>query len=178
MTLGKVAHTTERAILVLSAHPSLVATVQAFIANVEEGIENGLAVEDYANGTALHWARELLVRFPANVQQAAAARRSAASRRLAVMASVRVAQRKKYGDGGQAEPVSDLLEALGDAPDDVLRVIVGFVGVEVEETQRGKKMRLERAERKIEERRRDEEELRGEIAEIETAAGSKRSREE
>ena len=113
------AHTTERAIVVLYAHPSLVTTIQAITAGVEETDEN----ED-----ALGFASVLLECFPAEVQHAATTRRIIVHRRLAIVASVRAAQRKKYGVGGQAEPVTDFLEALGDAPGDVLRVIVEFVG--------------------------------------------------
>ena len=172
------AHTTERAIVVLYAHPSLVTTIQAITAGVEETDEN----ED-----ALELASDLLERFPAEVQHAATTRRIIVHRRLAIVASVRAAQRKKYGVGGQAEPVTDFLEALGDAPGDVLRVIVEFVGEEVEETQEQKMARFERVaskvgglrkevagqgreieaqRREIEEMRRESKEQKGEIEEM------------
>ena len=113
------AHTTERAILVLCAHPNLVTAVQATTADVDESNENSEVLQS---------ARDILDRFPAEVQHAATMRRVVIPRRLAIMASVKAAQRKKYGEGGQAEPVLPLLEALADAPGDLLRVIVGFVG--------------------------------------------------
>ena len=131
------AHTTERATLVLYANPSLVETVQATTANVELNDENRATLKS---------ARRLLERFPIDVQHAAAKRREVhrviVSRRLAIIASVRAAQKKKYGKGRQAEPVSPLLEALGDAPGDILRVIVEFVGEEVEETWERKFARI------------------------------------
>ena len=49
-------------------------------------------------------------------------------RRVVVLACVSVAQRQKYEGLGQEEPVSELLESLGDVPGDVLRIIVGFMG--------------------------------------------------
>ena len=110
------AHTTERAALVLYAHPNLTTAVQAITADVDE------------NEEALEVASRLLERFPPEVQHSATKRRTIEARRFSIMASVRAAQRKKYGEGGQTEPVSPLLEALGDAPGDVLRVIVEFVG--------------------------------------------------
>jgi len=114
------AHTTERAILVLCAHPNLVTAVQATTADVDESNENSEVLQS---------ARDILDRFPAEVQHAATMRRVIIPRRLAILASVRAAQRKKYEEGGQAEPVSPLLEALADAPGDILRVIVEqFVG--------------------------------------------------
>jgi len=113
------AHTTDRATLILFSHPRLVPAVRAITAAAEATAENA---------DVLYWAQQLLDRFPAKVQHAAAARRVIVSRKLTVMSSVRAAQRKKYGEGGQAAPVSALLEALGDAPSDVLRVIVEFVG--------------------------------------------------
>ena len=127
------AHTTERATLVLYANPSLVETVQATTANVELNDENRATLKS---------ARRLLERFPIDVQHAAAKRGVIVSRRLAIIASVRAAQKKKYGKGRQAEPVSPLLEALGDAPGDILRVIVEFVGEEVEETWERKFARI------------------------------------
>ena len=190
----RTAYTTERAIRVLYAHPSLVAKVQTITEDVEANGENE---------HVLRRARKLLERFPADVQRTAAYRRVVASRRLAVMASVRAAQSKKYGEGGQPEPVSCLLEALGDAPGDVLRVIVEFVGEEVEETLEQRVARLERGNsrreenerraseqqrRVIEEQRREIEEQRKKIAELErevselkgetSVAGRKRGREE
>jgi len=63
------AHTTERAIRVLCAHPTLVVAVQATIADDEDE-------------KMLQWARHLLERFPAEVQQAAANYRPVISRRL------------------------------------------------------------------------------------------------
>ena len=114
------AHTTERAILVLCTHPNIITTVQAITADVEETDKTS---------DALFVARELLDHFNAKVQHAATMRRVIIPRRLAILASVRAAQRKKYEEGGQAEPVSPLLEALADAPGDILRVIVEqFVG--------------------------------------------------
>ena len=49
-------------------------------------------------------------------------------RRVAVLACVSVARRQIFYGLGQEEPVSELLESLAHVPDDVLRVIVGFVG--------------------------------------------------
>ena len=173
------AHTTERAILVLCTNLSLVATVQAITADVEETEENF---------DSLFYAIELLECFPANVQHAATMRRVIVPRRFAIVASVRAAQIKKYGEGGQAEPVSGLLELLADAPGDILRVIVGFIGEEVEETQEQKVARLERAEsrigglkREVAGQRRQNEQQREVIEELKgegTEAGRKRGREE
>ena len=56
------AHTTERATTLLHAHPNLITTVEKTIADV---VENG------ANRTHLTSARDLLGRFPAEVQHAA-----------------------------------------------------------------------------------------------------------
>jgi len=74
MALFLMAHTTELAILTLSRHPNLVTDVQATTADVAENAENA------ENRDALLWARWLALRwlalrFPADVQQAAAARR-------------------------------------------------------------------------------------------------------
>ena len=125
------AHTTERAILILCAHPSVVVgTVQVITSDDANDVEetDEISLADF--GLAEAFACELLERFPAKVQHAATMRRVITPRRLAILASVRAAQRKKYGEGGQAEPVSPLLEALADAPGDILRVIVeDFVGV-------------------------------------------------
>ena len=119
------AHTTERAILILCANPNLIMTVQATTADVEddndendENNENDENEENEENINALYSALTLLERFPAKVQHAATMRRIIVPRRLAIMAAVRAAQRKKYGEGGQAEPVSPLLEALVVAPGD------------------------------------------------------------
>jgi len=113
------AHTTERAILVLCAHPNLITAVQAITADVDADIADSRLVA----------ARELLERFPAKVQHAATMRSVIVPRRLAILSSVRAAQIQKYGEGGQAEPVSPLLELLADAPGDILRFIVEeFVG--------------------------------------------------
>ena len=110
------ASTTERAILVLCANLNLVTTVEAITKNVEEA-------------ETLSWTRHLLERFPAEVQHAATMRAVIVPRRLAILASVHVARVQKYGEGGQAAPVSPLLEALADAPGDILRCIVEeFVG--------------------------------------------------
>jgi len=49
-------------------------------------------------------------------------------RRAAVLACVSVARRQIFDGLGQEEPVSELLESLAHVPNDVLRVIVGFVG--------------------------------------------------
>ena len=49
-------------------------------------------------------------------------------RRAAVLACVSVARGQIFDDLGQEEPVSELLESLAHVPNDVLRVIVGFVG--------------------------------------------------
>ena len=164
VALENMAHTAERAISVLYAHPNLITKVETTTADVVLTDEDILALTD---------ARDLLERFPANVQHAATTRRIIVHRRLAIMAAVRAAQRKKYGEGGQAAPVSDFLEALGDAPGDVLRVIVEFVGEEVEETQEQKMARLERAairvgslKREVAGQRREIEEQRGEIDEL------------
>ena len=114
------ANTTERATLALCVRPSLVTAVQAITADVEETDETSEALER---------ARFLLDRFPAKVQDAATMRTVIVPRRLAILACVRAAQRKKYEEVGQAEPVSPLLEALADAPGDILRVIVeDFIG--------------------------------------------------
>ena len=97
------------------------------------------------------------------------------------MAAVRAAQRKKYGEGGQAKPVSVLLEALADAPGDVLRVIVGFVGEEVEESQEQKMARFERAASRIGGLRREVAGLRREIEKLKgemNLTGRKGGREE
>ena len=85
--------------------------------------------ENDENSDALFHASELLERFPAEVQHAATMRAVIVPRRLAILASVHVARVQKYGEGGQAAPVSPLLEALADAPGDFLRYIVEeFVG--------------------------------------------------
>ena len=85
--------------------------------------------ENDENSDALFHASELLERFPAEVQHAATMRAVIVPRRLAILASVHVARVQKYGEGGQAAPVSPLLEALADAPGDILRHIVEeFVG--------------------------------------------------
>jgi len=47
---------------------------------------------------------------------------------ISVLACVSVARRQKFEGLRQEEPVSELLESLADVPDDVLRVIVGFMG--------------------------------------------------
>ena len=49
-------------------------------------------------------------------------------RRVSVLACVSVARRQIFDGLGQEEPVSELLESLAHVPDDVLRVIAGFVG--------------------------------------------------
>ena len=67
-------------------------------------------------------------RFPVDVQQAAAARRVVFLIRFAIIRSASATQRKKYGGEGQAAPVTELLEALAEAPSDVLQEIVKFVG--------------------------------------------------
>ena len=165
------AHTTERAILILCANPNLIMTVQATTADVEddndendENNENDENEENEENIDALYSALTLLERFPAKVQHAATMRRIIVPRRLAIMAAVRAAQRKKYGEGGQAEPVSPLLEALADAPGDILRVIVEFVGEGGGGT----------AEEQSSKEKQGNEELKGER----DSAGKKRGREE
>ena len=190
------AHTTDRAILVLCAIPNLITDVQTITAEVEDDGE----IDEEGNDIIEHLehARELLERFPGEVQQAATKRRIVLPRRLAIMGSVRAAQTKKYGVGGQVEPVSLLLEALADAPSDMLRVIMGFVGEEVEETweQRdaaakrmsglktevaGQRRVIEAQRRVIEEQTRENEELRRELSELKgekSAAGRKRGRKE
>ena len=142
--------TTERAILVLSRHPNLVTDVQSTTANVS----------DYAvNREALRWGRVLVLCLPAGVQQAAATRRVVFLRRFAIMRSVSAAQRKKYGEGGQATPVTEFLEALADVPGDVLQEIVKFVGVEAEETVMEQRItRMERGNsRRMKEHRKESE---------------------
>ena len=153
------AHTTERATLVLCAYPDLVTTVQATTADVEESDENSEALEI---------ARDLLELFPAKVQRAASMRTVIVPRRLAIMASVRVARIQKYGEGGQAERVSGLLEALADAPGDVLRYIVEeFVG-------EGEALEQEGEEEATEQEGEESEELGGEGK----LTGKKRGRED
>ena len=49
-------------------------------------------------------------------------------RRVSVLACFSVARRQILDGLGQEEPVSELLESMAHVPDDVLRVIVGFVG--------------------------------------------------
>ena len=71
MALFLMAHTTELAILTLSRHPNLVTDVQATTADVAENAENA----ENRDALLLLWARWLALRFPADVQQAAAARR-------------------------------------------------------------------------------------------------------
>ena len=48
--------------------------------------------------------------------------------RVRVLGFVGVAFRQKYGEGGQEEPVGELVARMAGVPTDVLRVIVGFVG--------------------------------------------------
>ena len=65
----------------------------------------------------------------ANVEEWVNHRLVVAPCRFSVIACVGVARRQKYEGLGQVEPVSKLLESLGDVPDDILRVIVSSMGV-------------------------------------------------
>jgi len=146
------AHTTELAILTLSRHPNLVTDVQATTADVAENAENA------ENRDALLWARWLALRFPADVQQAAAARRvdllkaarregfgtieqwdkvvylsrhAAVPRRVAVLLAVLLAVRQfRHAPSPLLPylPVSPLLGSIAGLPDDVVREVLGFVG--------------------------------------------------
>ena len=67
-------HTSERATSLLHAHPNLHTTVEATIADVEEdeeGEEDDEDDEDNENEVSLQSARDLLARFPIEVQHAA-----------------------------------------------------------------------------------------------------------
>ena len=158
------AHTTERAILVLCAHPSLATEVQAFTADAAadaEEYDEDFDEGDETNFSALRAGYELLKRFPAEVQQAATMRVIIAPRRFTVLSSIRQVRFRP-----PTPPPSQLLSLLAiSTPDDLVRVILEFVGVEVEETTEQKLSRLKRVEKRNMELRRENEKQRGESEE-------------